>query len=276
MIQRMNKYILSWVQQWSLRKLHLKRQRLRLLEEWNYFYLRLESREGADQSALCAIGSVTNGPLGSADGSGMGVLAGIDYLGQSGFELKASFALIFSGFCTVHTWYCNLNVCLHVFRGGGNCCDALVTNSIPWLSSNGFALCISNEKLEKKHFENLPGAVSVWLWTFKVEETEINFLILIRYGKVCPLKNWNQIAAYFKSTNIAGSWQSAHRWPCLLQLTLLSNNSIYLLVSYSSNCSTPSSGVQMLSTRIPLVWVREFKSRSLVSWSNLQYKAKCV
>lgn len=94
MIQRMNKYILSRAGRWSWRKLHLKRQQLRFLGEQNYFYLCVESGEGADQSALCASGSVPNGPLGNGDGSGMVVLAGIDYLTQSGFERKVSFVLI--------------------------------------------------------------------------------------------------------------------------------------------------------------------------------------
>lgn len=42
-IQQMNKYILSWIQHCSLRKLYLKRQRWRCLEEWNSFSSFLES-----------------------------------------------------------------------------------------------------------------------------------------------------------------------------------------------------------------------------------------
>jgi len=37
MIQQMNKYILSWIRPWGLRKLHLKRQQWRCLGERNYF-----------------------------------------------------------------------------------------------------------------------------------------------------------------------------------------------------------------------------------------------
>lgn len=53
-------------------------------ELWGRRFFR-ELGEGADESALCAIGSVTNGLLASVEGFRLFILAGRDSWSQSGF-----------------------------------------------------------------------------------------------------------------------------------------------------------------------------------------------